>query len=174
MDAGCLIPKVIRGKWFSRENNVNNHIDINDKIMTDRGECVDMEERYHVNYTMVFKSFKCYYCVKIIVRTVNVIDKIESKLEIQLQSLITSLIFFMQLLASTFTHLTPTCLRFAAIWTATSKLSHYFRRIMSLWIVGRLWKASGILPIRIDLNSLESAAIRMLRFDHVKLQGRSF
>ena len=79
VDANCTIPIIVRGKWFSRENNVNNHVDINDKFMTDRGECVDIRDRFHVNYTMVFKNHKCYYCVKIIVRTFNVLEKIESE-----------------------------------------------------------------------------------------------
>lgn len=39
---------------------------------------MDIKADYHVNYTMVFKHTDCYYCVKLIVRTVNVLEKIES------------------------------------------------------------------------------------------------
>jgi hypothetical protein len=77
-DANCTIPVILRGKWFSRENNVNTHIEINDNRMTDRGECVDIRDNFHVNYTMLFRKHMCYTCVKIIVRTVNVLEKIET------------------------------------------------------------------------------------------------
>jgi RNase P subunit RPR2 len=47
--------------------------------MSKRGHCVDMKEEYHVNYTFVFKRDVCYHCVKLLVRTVNVLEKLESK-----------------------------------------------------------------------------------------------
>lgn len=43
-----------------------------------RGVCVNIKADYHVNYTMVFKYTNCYYCVKLIARTVNVLEKIET------------------------------------------------------------------------------------------------
>jgi hypothetical protein len=87
-DANCTIPVILRGKWFSRENNVNTHIEINDNRMTDRGECVDIRDNFHVNYTMLFRKHMCYTCVKIIVRTVNVLEKIESESQTYKMSLI--------------------------------------------------------------------------------------
>lgn len=43
-----------------------------------RGVCHTIKADYHVNYTMVFRYTNCYYCVKLIVRTVNVLEKIET------------------------------------------------------------------------------------------------
>lgn len=81
----CQIPLVIRGSWFSWENE-NTLTEINANSMTGRGICVNMLEEYHVNYTFVFRDSKaavkyegCYHCVKLIVRTVNVLEKLEGK-----------------------------------------------------------------------------------------------
>jgi len=76
---GCTIPFIIRGSWFSWENGQNTLTEINAETMTRRGYCIAVKEEYHVNYTFVFKSNKCYHCVKFMVRTVNVLEKIESK-----------------------------------------------------------------------------------------------
>lgn len=46
--------------------------------MTGRGQCVAIREDFYVNYTIVFKTPKCFTCVKFLVRTVNVLEKIES------------------------------------------------------------------------------------------------
>ncbi|CAH1984072.1 unnamed protein product [Acanthoscelides obtectus] len=43
-----------------------------------KGTCVDIRDDYHVNYTMVFKRGTCYTCIKFMVRTVNVLEKIET------------------------------------------------------------------------------------------------
>lgn len=47
-------------------------------ILFFRGSCVAIKDDFHVNYTMVLKHFDCYYCVKLLVRTVNVLEKIET------------------------------------------------------------------------------------------------
>lgn len=59
---------------------------MNDESMTGRGICVDMLNEYNVNYTFVFRDLKtatinnsCYHCIQIIIRTVNVIEKLEGK-----------------------------------------------------------------------------------------------
>lgn len=39
---------------------------------------MNIKAEYRVNYTMVFKYTNCYYCVKLIVRTVNILEKIET------------------------------------------------------------------------------------------------
>lgn len=75
----CQIPLVIRGSWFSWENGMNTLTEINAETMTNRGYCVNMLEEYHVNYTFVFRKDVCYHCVKLIVRTVNVLEKLEGK-----------------------------------------------------------------------------------------------
>jgi len=57
--------------------------------MTNRGECIRSMEENQVNFTFVFhkqqqsimnSASDCYTCVKFMVRTVNVLDKMESKL----------------------------------------------------------------------------------------------
>ena len=75
----CGIPLILRGSWFSWENGRNTLTELNADTMTKRGHCVNVKEENHVNYTFVFQDSKCYYCVKFIVRTVNVLEKTESK-----------------------------------------------------------------------------------------------
>lgn len=76
--SGCHIPFKIRGAWFSWENGKNTLTEINAETMTSKGSCVLSKEEYHVNYTFVFKKNNCYNCIKLLVRTVNVLEKIES------------------------------------------------------------------------------------------------
>ncbi|XP_065201413.1 uncharacterized protein LOC135832217 [Planococcus citri] len=75
----CTIPPVIRGKWFSWERK-ETFTEFDANTMSQKGRCIDMKEEFHVNYTFAFSSEqnKCYYCVKILVRTVNVLEKIET------------------------------------------------------------------------------------------------
>lgn len=47
-------------------------------MINSRGTCINIKADYHVNYTMVFQYTNCYYCVKLIVRTVNVLEKLET------------------------------------------------------------------------------------------------
>ncbi|XP_023246365.1 uncharacterized protein LOC106640859 [Copidosoma floridanum] len=74
----CQIPLIIRGAWSSWENGQPTLTEINAETMTSRGYCVDMKEEYHVNYTFVFRQDVCFHCVKLIVRTVNVLEKLET------------------------------------------------------------------------------------------------
>jgi hypothetical protein len=77
--SACTIPYIIRGAWFSWENGQNTLTEINAETMTRKGNCIAVKEDYHVNYTFVFEDKKCYHCVKLLVRTVNVLEKLESK-----------------------------------------------------------------------------------------------
>ncbi|KAJ8866236.1 hypothetical protein PR048_032079 [Dryococelus australis] len=74
----CTIPVIIQGSWFSWENGKNTLTDINANEFKGKGYCVDLQEEYYVNYTFVFRGNECYHCVKLIVRTVNVLEKIET------------------------------------------------------------------------------------------------
>ncbi|KAK9732320.1 hypothetical protein QE152_g12949 [Popillia japonica] len=75
-NADCEIPITLRGRWFSWEKrNVITEIDANS--MSLRGYCVDIKDDYHQNYTIIFGQNRCYTCVKFLIRTVNVLDKIE-------------------------------------------------------------------------------------------------
>jgi len=81
----CKIPLVIRGQWYSWENGRSTTTDIDDIKMTNRGKCIRSMEENQVNFTFVFQKHletsgnDCYTCVKFMVRTVNVLDKMESK-----------------------------------------------------------------------------------------------
>ncbi|XP_057371314.1 uncharacterized protein LOC130692253 isoform X1 [Daphnia carinata] len=76
----CDIPFVVRGTWFYRENGEYFTTEINGDSMTGRGNCLSSHHSHHVNYTFVFYDVQttCYHCVKFFVRTVNILDKIES------------------------------------------------------------------------------------------------
>nr|CAG4637677.1 EOG090X03AK [Chydorus sphaericus] len=76
----CDIPFVLRGTWFYRENGEYANTEINADSMTGRGTCLSSYHSHHVNYTMVYYDAQttCYHCVKYFVRTVNIVDKIES------------------------------------------------------------------------------------------------
>lgn len=79
---GCSIPKIIRGAWFSWEKGQNTLTELNAETMSRKGYCVDLQDEFHVNYTLVFKrNDGCYTCIKFLVRTVNVLEKMESMFE---------------------------------------------------------------------------------------------
>ncbi|CAD6219411.1 GSCOCG00004958001-RA-CDS [Cotesia congregata] len=71
------IPEVVRGDWFSWENGRNTRTEINADHMTDRGKIIYMNETQRLNYTFIFKKDTCYHCVKLIVRTINILEKVE-------------------------------------------------------------------------------------------------
>ncbi|XP_057331331.1 uncharacterized protein LOC130671452 [Microplitis mediator] len=73
----CRIPEVVRGAWFSWENGRNTRTEINADSMTERGQCIFMHENQRLNYTFIFQKDTCYHCVKLIVRTINVLEKLE-------------------------------------------------------------------------------------------------
>ncbi|XP_020295497.1 uncharacterized protein LOC109860657 [Pseudomyrmex gracilis] len=80
----CDIPVTIRGSWFSWENGKNTRTVIDADSMSSRGTCVNMAAENYFTYTFVFRDANtpanydsCYHCVKFIVRTVNVLDKLE-------------------------------------------------------------------------------------------------
>lgn len=37
-----------------------------------------IQDDYHVNYTLILKHNDCYFCVKLLVRTINVLEKMET------------------------------------------------------------------------------------------------
>lgn len=77
----CNIPLVIRGQWYSWENGRSTTTEIDATQMSKRGTCIRSMEENQVNFTFVFQrsAGDCYTCVKFMVRTVNVLDKMESK-----------------------------------------------------------------------------------------------
>jgi len=77
----CNIPLVIRGQWYSWENGRSTTTEIDATSMSKRGNCIRSMEENQVNFTFVFQKSAgdCYTCVKFMVRTVNVLDKMESE-----------------------------------------------------------------------------------------------
>ncbi|KAK2721970.1 hypothetical protein QYM36_002511, partial [Artemia franciscana] len=75
----CNIPLTLRGTWFYRENRVYHTTEINADSMSGRGYCVASNSSA-AEYNMVFKedTSSCYHCVKFYVRTVNILEKVES------------------------------------------------------------------------------------------------
>lgn len=73
----CTIPEVVRGTWFSWENGRNTLNEINAETMTDRGSCIAMKEPIRLHYFFIFQKDSCYHCVRLIVRTINVVEKVE-------------------------------------------------------------------------------------------------
>lgn len=79
----CNIPFQIKGDWYSWENGQSTITKINAESMNvqgiHKGNCIDMKEEFHTNFTFVFRQDVCFHCVKFIVRTINVLDKLECK-----------------------------------------------------------------------------------------------
>ena len=68
----------MRDQWYSFENGENTLTELDAERMTDRGRCVAMKQDGY-RYTMLFKRDTCYFCVQLLVRTINVMEKRESK-----------------------------------------------------------------------------------------------
>lgn len=80
-DQRCNIMQTLHGEWFSRENGNNVFTIINSNSMTDRGDCIEVLNKNNDNFTIVFKDSyrQCYYCVRLLVRSINVLEKIETE-----------------------------------------------------------------------------------------------
>lgn len=76
-ESNCFIPEVVRGAWFSWETGRNTLTEINAETMSNRGTCIAMKEYARLNYTFIFQKDACYHCVQLIVRTINVLEKVE-------------------------------------------------------------------------------------------------
>ncbi len=74
----------MQGEWYSRETNLDTVTIIDASHMQRRGVCLSHDTDFAGNYTFLFgenprDAAACYHCVRIFVRTVNIIEKIESK-----------------------------------------------------------------------------------------------
>ncbi|KAK0166834.1 hypothetical protein PV327_004316 [Microctonus hyperodae] len=76
-ESTCQIPKVVRGSWFSWELGKPTLTEINAETMTNRGSCLTMKELVRLQYTFIFQKDTCYHCVRLTVRTINVLEKME-------------------------------------------------------------------------------------------------
>ncbi|XP_057672335.1 uncharacterized protein LOC130903943 isoform X2 [Diorhabda carinulata] len=80
--AECKFPKILRGLWFSIENGQNTLTDFTETEMIrakeDKVTCTHIKKEHNVAYKIILKNKSCYTCMKVFVRTINVIEKIES------------------------------------------------------------------------------------------------
>ncbi|XP_037948538.1 uncharacterized protein LOC119680002 isoform X2 [Teleopsis dalmanni] len=75
----CMVPKKLHGTWFSLEQDVPTTTVLNETSMSRRGDCIDMSKDNGEEYLFIFKenNINCYHCVKMIIRTVNVIEMVQ-------------------------------------------------------------------------------------------------
>lgn len=77
-DDSCVLPQTLHGEWFSRELGVDTSTTIDGRHMSKRGRCVDILNTNNDNFTILFQDNACYHCVRLYVRTLNVLEKIET------------------------------------------------------------------------------------------------
>ncbi|XP_043232502.1 uncharacterized protein LOC122386877 [Amphibalanus amphitrite] len=73
----CTIPQVMRDQWYSFENGENTITELDAVRMSGRGRCVELDQDSY-RYTMLFRRDNCYFCVQLLVRTINVMEKRET------------------------------------------------------------------------------------------------
>ncbi|CAG2168827.1 unnamed protein product [Oppiella nova] len=74
----CDIPQTLQGEWFSREFGENVFTTITSDSVSNRGQCLQMQSTNYDNFTLVLRQGDCYHCVRLIIRTLNVLEKIET------------------------------------------------------------------------------------------------
>jgi hypothetical protein len=84
MNLCTLFFQVIQGEWYSREKNLDTVTIIDASRMQRRGVCVEHLTDYAGNNSFLFAEnpkdkSACLHCVRIFVRTVNIIEKVESE-----------------------------------------------------------------------------------------------
>lgn len=74
------IPHTLRGEWYSRERGTNVFTTIEQTEITDRGRLQDLTSSNNDNFTLVLYNSRnnCHYCMRLLIRTLNVLDKIET------------------------------------------------------------------------------------------------
>lgn len=75
----CRIPATLQGSWFSREDGNNVKTDIDESSINNLGTCVEFISHSYDNFTFILRQRDCYRCVRILIRTLNVLEKVESK-----------------------------------------------------------------------------------------------
>ena len=74
----CSIPQTLQGEWFSREHGENILTIIDSSSFSTHGRCIDMASYQFDNFTFVLQQGTCYHCVRLLVRTLNVLEKIDT------------------------------------------------------------------------------------------------
>lgn len=75
------IPLTLRGEWFSRERGSNVFTTIEQYDISDRGRLKEFTTNNNDNFTLILhnNTNNCYYCMRILIRTLNVLDKVETQ-----------------------------------------------------------------------------------------------
>lgn len=74
----CHIPATFHGEWYSREDGQNVKTQINANSFSNRGFCREMVTHSYDNFTFLFQENDCFHCIRLLIRTLNVLEKIES------------------------------------------------------------------------------------------------
>jgi len=82
-ERNCAINVMVRGEWYSRDQNEDQLTNIDATTMTGRGTCKAFREDNAGNYQFIFAERErdessCHHCVSLFVRTTNIIEKMES------------------------------------------------------------------------------------------------
>ncbi|GAB6031676.1 hypothetical protein CHUAL_009430 [Chamberlinius hualienensis] len=75
----CTIPHVMQGGWFSIENGRETETTFGGRSMTRRGDCISQYTEARDNLTFIFNSQNCFSCVRISIRTINILEKVETE-----------------------------------------------------------------------------------------------
>lgn len=74
----CNIPPTLHGEWFSREHGENVRTTIDQNSVSTHGRCIAFQPDRIDNFTVVLQGESCYHCIRFLVRTLNVLEKIET------------------------------------------------------------------------------------------------
>lgn len=74
------IPQTLRGEWYSRVRGANLYTVIDQYDITERGRLLELTSNNNDNFTLVLYNTRnnCHYCMRLLIRTLNVIEKIET------------------------------------------------------------------------------------------------
>ncbi|KAM7288077.1 uncharacterized protein ISCGN_031766 [Ixodes scapularis] len=74
----CQMPQTLHGEWYSKEYGDDTYTVIDTHGMSNRGSCLFLTISTNDNFTIIFDKGSCFYCVRIFVRTLNVLQKVET------------------------------------------------------------------------------------------------
>lgn len=74
----CRIPYVIQGNWYSVEDGMDAITHFTVDTMGGKGRCIHQFAPTKDNYTFIFNSGQCFTCVRLLVRTINVLEKTQT------------------------------------------------------------------------------------------------
>ncbi|CAN8028713.1 unnamed protein product, partial [Ixodes persulcatus] len=72
------MPQTLHGEWYSKEYGDDTYTVIDNEGMSNRGRCLFLTISTNDNFTIIFDKGSCFHCVRIFVRTLNVLQKVET------------------------------------------------------------------------------------------------